>query len=157
MAFVIKCHKMAFYGILWQMPYAINCHKVWQYGYQKNRVDQTNWLLKGKSFHRSKIKQKKSLNVLVIHVQVKTFRRPQIDLSDYFGSFDTHIAILYVILCHMAFGMKCHIMPFYSLGGYTDHWWPPSNNNHTRELRIRLYKPDAKQEVFEGCKEYIST
>ena len=58
MAFAIKCHKMAFYGILWQMPYDIKCYKVWQYGYQKNRIDQTNWLQKGKSFHRNKIKQK---------------------------------------------------------------------------------------------------
>ena len=25
------------------MPYDIKCHKVWQYGYQKNRIDQKNW------------------------------------------------------------------------------------------------------------------
>ena len=25
------------------MPYDIKCHKVWQYGYQKKRIDQTNW------------------------------------------------------------------------------------------------------------------
>ena len=40
---VIKCHKMAFYDILWQMIYDMKCHKVCQYGYQKNRLDQTNW------------------------------------------------------------------------------------------------------------------
>ena len=37
------CHKMPFYDILWQMPRDIKCHKVCQYGYQKNRLDQTNW------------------------------------------------------------------------------------------------------------------
>ena len=34
---------MAFYDILWHMPYDIKCHQVCQYGYQKNRLDQTNW------------------------------------------------------------------------------------------------------------------
>ena len=34
---------MPFYGILWQMPYGIKWHKVWQYGYQMNQIDQTNW------------------------------------------------------------------------------------------------------------------
>ena len=34
---------MAFYGILWHTPYDIRCHKVWQYGYQKKRIDQTKW------------------------------------------------------------------------------------------------------------------
>ena len=50
-----------------------------------------------------------------IHLRpFKLFQRPQINLSDRFGSFDTHIAILYFILCHMAFGMKCHKMPFFN-------------------------------------------
>ena len=40
---VIKCHESAFYGILWQMTYDMKCHKVCQYGYPKNRLDQTNW------------------------------------------------------------------------------------------------------------------
>ena len=43
MAYVIKCHRMAYYDILWHMPYDIKCHKVCQYGYQMNRLDQTNW------------------------------------------------------------------------------------------------------------------
>ena len=34
---------MPFYDVLWHIPYDIKCHKVWQYGYQKNRIDQTNW------------------------------------------------------------------------------------------------------------------
>ena len=34
---------MSFYDILWHMPYDIKCHQVCQYGYQKNRLDQTNW------------------------------------------------------------------------------------------------------------------
>ena len=38
-----------FLGILWQMPYAIKCYKVWQYGYQKNRIDQTNWSMNAKT------------------------------------------------------------------------------------------------------------
>ena len=50
---------MAFFGILWQMLYGMKCHKVWQYGYQKNRIDQTNRLQKGVTFHRKKIKQKR--------------------------------------------------------------------------------------------------
>ena len=40
---VIKWRFMPFYDILWHMPYDINCHQVCQYGYQKNRLDQTNW------------------------------------------------------------------------------------------------------------------
>ena len=43
MAYVIKWQKMAFYDILWHMPYDIKCHQVCQYGYQKNRLDQNNW------------------------------------------------------------------------------------------------------------------
>ena len=35
-------HKIAFYDILWKMPCRIKLHKVWQYGYQMNRIDQTN-------------------------------------------------------------------------------------------------------------------
>ena len=30
-------------------------------------------------------------------------------MSDQYGSFDTHIAILYDTLCHMASVIKCHI------------------------------------------------
>ena len=36
-------HKPPFYDILWHMPYDITCHKIWQYGYKKNRLDQTKW------------------------------------------------------------------------------------------------------------------
>ena len=43
MAYVIKCHKTPFYDNLWHMPCRIKCHKICQYGYQKNRLDQTNW------------------------------------------------------------------------------------------------------------------
>ena len=42
-AIVIKCHKKEFYGTSWHMPYYIRCHKAWQYGYQKKRIDQTKW------------------------------------------------------------------------------------------------------------------
>ena len=41
MTCVMKCHKTSFYDILWHMSYDINCHEVWQYGYQKIRIDQT--------------------------------------------------------------------------------------------------------------------
>ena len=40
---------MPFYDILWHLPYDIKCHKVWQYGYQINRHDQTNWYMEFKS------------------------------------------------------------------------------------------------------------
>ena len=43
--YVIKRHKMALYDILRHMPYDIKCHKVCQYGYQKKRIDQTNWAM----------------------------------------------------------------------------------------------------------------
>ena len=33
-------------------------------------------------------------------------------LSDSYGSFDTHIAMVYDILCHMTYVMKCHKMPY---------------------------------------------
>ena len=36
---------MAFFDILWHMPSDIKCHKVCQYGYQKNRLDKTNWYM----------------------------------------------------------------------------------------------------------------
>ena len=42
MPYAIKCHKLPFFDILWHMAYDIKCHKVCQYGYQKNRIDQTN-------------------------------------------------------------------------------------------------------------------
>ena len=41
-ASVIKCHKiMPSNDILWHMPHDKKCHKVCQYGHQKNRLDQT--------------------------------------------------------------------------------------------------------------------
>ena len=49
-----KCHKMPFYGILWQMPYGIKWCKVWQYGYQMNRIDQTNWSMQFKIIFQEK-------------------------------------------------------------------------------------------------------
>ena len=36
-------------------------------------------------------------------------------MSDRAGSFDTHIAILYDILCHMVNVIKCHKMAFYDI------------------------------------------
>ena len=55
MAFVIKCHKTSFYDILWQMPYDIKCHEVCQYGYQKNRIDETNWFMGSKTHGQGKM------------------------------------------------------------------------------------------------------
>ena len=34
---------MSFYDILWHLPYDIKCHELCQYGYQKKRIDETNW------------------------------------------------------------------------------------------------------------------
>ena len=36
-------------------------------------------------------------------------------MSDRYGSFDTHIGILYDFLCHMAYVTNCHKMPFYDI------------------------------------------
>ena len=36
-------------------------------------------------------------------------------MSDRYGSFDTHIDIVYDILCHMAYIIKCHKMTFYGI------------------------------------------
>ena len=41
LAYVIKCHKMTFYGILGHLADAIKCHELGQYGYQMKRIDQT--------------------------------------------------------------------------------------------------------------------
>ena len=41
--FVIKCNKMTFYGILWHSSDDIKSHGLWQYGYQRKRIDQTKW------------------------------------------------------------------------------------------------------------------
>ena len=49
------------------------------------------------------------------NVLVKNFQNPKINLSDQNGSFDTHIGILYEILCHMAYAIKCHNKPFYGI------------------------------------------
>ena len=38
----------------------------------------------------------------------------QINMSDRYGSFDTYIAILYDILCHMVYVIKRHKMAFYA-------------------------------------------
>ena len=43
-------------------------------------------------------------------VPMKRFSCPKSNLSDQCGSFDTHIAILYDALCHMASVIKCHFM-----------------------------------------------
>ena len=44
-----KCHKMSWNVILWHLPYDIKFHKVWQYGYQMNQFDKTNWYMEFKS------------------------------------------------------------------------------------------------------------
>ena len=54
MIYVIKCHKMPFYDILWHLPCDIKCHKVWQYGYQINWHDQTNWYMEFKSVEQER-------------------------------------------------------------------------------------------------------
>ena len=66
MAFVIKCHKMAFYGILWRMSYGIKCNKLCQYGYQKNRIDQTNWSKLCKRFSQDQISNKKQKTEILL-------------------------------------------------------------------------------------------
>ena len=33
----------SFHDISWHIPYDIKCHQLCQYGYQKNRLDQTYW------------------------------------------------------------------------------------------------------------------
>ena len=38
MPYVMNCHKMSFYDILWHMAFVININIPWQYGYQKNRL-----------------------------------------------------------------------------------------------------------------------
>ena len=38
-----------------------------------------------------------------------------INLSERYGSFDTHIDIFYDILCHMTYVIKCHKMTFYDI------------------------------------------
>ena len=43
---------MAFYDILRRRPQDIKRHKVSQYGYQKNRIDQTNWAKDNKIIHQ---------------------------------------------------------------------------------------------------------
>ena len=48
-------------------------------------------------------------------VLVKCLLATWITLSDQYASFDTHIAILYDILCHMAYVIKCHKMAFYGI------------------------------------------
>ena len=47
------------------MPYDIKCHKVWQYGYQKNRIDQTNWSMGhwALRIEKNEAKNAKNLNV----------------------------------------------------------------------------------------------
>ena len=60
--YVIKCHKMSFYGILWHIPYDIKWHKVCQYGYQKNRIDQTNWAKDFKIIHQKENLEKNPKN-----------------------------------------------------------------------------------------------
>ena len=42
MAHAIRCQKVAFYDIVWEMAYDLKYHEVWQYEYKKNRLDQTN-------------------------------------------------------------------------------------------------------------------
>ena len=56
---------MAFYANLWHMPCDIKCHKVWQYGYQKNRIDQTNWSMGYWTLRieKNEAKNAKNLNV----------------------------------------------------------------------------------------------
>ena len=41
MLYVIKCHKMPFYD-KWMR---IECHNLWQYGYQKKSLNPYNWLM----------------------------------------------------------------------------------------------------------------
>ena len=46
MTWVPKCHKMAYFVILWHFTLYGIWHKmplICQYGYQKNRIDQRNW------------------------------------------------------------------------------------------------------------------
>ena len=47
------------------MPYDIKCHKVWQYGYEKNRIDQTNWSMGYWTLRieKNEAKNAKNLNV----------------------------------------------------------------------------------------------
>ena len=109
MAFVIKCHEMEFYDILLHVPYDIKCHKVWQYGYQMNRFNQTNWCMEFKSANIPKNWNTKNF------LYGEWFLSPKLSLPDRYGSFDTHIDILYDILCHMAYVIKCHKMTFYGI------------------------------------------
>ena len=53
-----NCHKMEFYDIFWHLPYDMKCHKVWQYGYQINRLDQTNWYMEFKISGQEHFQQK---------------------------------------------------------------------------------------------------
>ena len=38
-----------------------------------------------------------------------------LNLSDRYGSFDTHIDLLYDVLCLMAYVIKCHKMPYFAI------------------------------------------
>ena len=62
MAYVVKRHKTPFYDVLWHMIYDIKCHKVCQYGYQKNRIDQTNWSMGYWTLRNKKNNEKNAKN-----------------------------------------------------------------------------------------------
>ena len=60
--YVIKCHKMSFYGILWHLSDDIKCHELWQYGYQKKLLISQNDLKHLESFYSNKILEKSQKN-----------------------------------------------------------------------------------------------
>ena len=57
-----------------------------------------------------------SLRKNTIQCDCKKFQFPKLEyLSARCGSFDTHITMVYDILCFMVYVIKCHKMPFYDI------------------------------------------
>ena len=46
---------------------------------------------------------------------IKKLKSSYINNLNLDGSFDTHIAMVYDILCHMTYVVKCHIMSIYDI------------------------------------------
>ena len=55
------------------------------------------------------------LHFMLQNCQKLLVLQSQIHLSAQCGSFDTHIAMVDDILCHMAYVIKCHKMTFYDI------------------------------------------
>ena len=58
----MKWRKMPFYDIFGCMPWVIICHRICQDGYQKNRIDQTNWSRGVKNIRQEQNQSKNAKN-----------------------------------------------------------------------------------------------